>query len=339
MNKIDRQLLRAAIAIHSHACQQPPLPGTLHLPEYAWSEIQRLKRQIAIAQERGWHMAASSLAADLAYSCQDFQRQLETSLRDLAVRNVPRLRPSVSTIYHDLLALQDEFGTIEIDRQADELAVNTDTIELEGIVLGEFQIRLDWTDIGRVSQPYRVVALDPHPAARRDDVTHPHVQDERLCEGEGRSAIAAALAEGRLHDFFMLVDQLLHNYGRGSAYIELDAWEGVPCSDCGANLGEDDRYYCHACDSILCESCSPSCPSCDNSFCSGCLHACAGCGYDFCSNCLERCAVCRKRFCANCREGNLCTSCYEELQSEEAQNDTSDESSGEAACLAGQARP
>ena len=131
--------------------------------------------------------------------------------------------------------MRQEFGEVEIDLKAHELAVTTETIELEGVVLGEFQIRLTWTEIGHGSQPYRVVALDPHPAARRDDVTHPHVQDERLCEGEGRSAIAAALAEGRLYEFFLLVDQLLHNYGRGSGFVEMDDWEGVPCSDCGAS--------------------------------------------------------------------------------------------------------
>ena len=337
MNKIDRQLLRAAIAIHDHACRIGPLPGAIHLPEYAWAQIQRLKRQIALARDRGWHSAAGALAADLANVCQSFQRQLETSFRDVAVRNTPRLRPSVSAVYQDLLALRQEFGAVEIDLKAHELAVTTDTIELEGVLLGEFQIRLTWTEIGRGSQPYRVVALDPHPPARRDDVTHPHVQDERLCEGEGRSGIAAALAECRLYEFYLLVDQLLHNYGRGSAYVEMADWEGVPCSDCGATLSDGDRYYCHACDSTLCESCSPCCQGCDNSFCSGCLRQCAACGYEFCSNCLNSCTVCHKRFCENCREGSMCKSCYEELYPEEPQDDATCNSPGETTGLAGQA--
>ena len=337
MNNHDRQFLRAASVIHDHVCRNGPLPGTLHLPEYAWAQIQRLKRQVALAHDRGWHMAASSLAAELADKCREFQCQLESAFRDLSARNVPRQRPSVSAVYQDLLALRREFGEVEIDIETRELAVTTDTIELEGIVLGEFQIRLAWTKIGQGSQPYRVVALDPHPAARRDDVTHPHVQDERLCEGDGRAAIAAALIDGRFYEFYLLVDRLLHNYGRGSGYVELDCWHGVPCTDCGATLSEDDRYYCHACDSILCESCSPSCQGCDNSFCSGCLRQCDACGDDFCSNCLDSCIACRKRFCENCREGSLCKSCYEELYPEEPQNDTSDNSPGEANCLAGQA--
>ena len=337
MNKSDKELLRAAIAIHDHAHRQGPLPGTIHLPEYAWAQIQRLRRQINVAQERGWHLAASSLAAELAETCRSFHRQLETAFHDLPTRDLPRLRPNVSAIYQDLLALRNEFDEVEIDLKAHELTVTTDTIELEGVLLGNFQIRLDWTQTGLVSQPYRVVALDPHPASRRDDVTHPHVQDERLCEGDGRPAIAAALAEGRFYEFFLLVDQLLHNYGRGSAFVELEDWEGVPCSDCGTSLSDDERYYCHGCDSTLCESCSPSCQGCENTFCCGCLRECAACGYDFCSNCLESCTVCRKRVCESCREGRMCKSCYQELYPEESQDDLSDDFPGETACLAGQA--
>ena len=101
------------------------------------------------------------------------------------------------------------------------------------LYFGPFEIRLDWRQLGSAT-PYRVVALDPHPAAKDTDVTHPHVQEEQLCEGEGRSAVRAALAEGRLYDFFLLVSQLLHTYGRGSAYVELDNWDGIPCDDCNA---------------------------------------------------------------------------------------------------------
>ena len=82
--------------------------------------------------------------------------------------------------------------------------------------LGPFEIRLDWGSLSDPN-PYSVVALDPNSAASNDEVTHPHVKDEHLCEGEGHSAIRAALAECRLLDFFMLVSQVLHTYGQGSA--------------------------------------------------------------------------------------------------------------------------
>ncbi len=64
----------------------------------------------------------------------------------------------------------------------------------------------------------------------------PHVSDETLCEGDGRRAIHAALAAGRLYDFFTIVDRLLNTYASGRAYVDLDNWFGTPCHDCGGNV-------------------------------------------------------------------------------------------------------
>ena len=179
---------------------------------------------------------------------------------------------------------------MDIDLDEHELSVTTDRIVLEGVFLGPFEIRLDWQRSAS-SSPYRVVALDPNPAAKSDDITHPHVQDEQLCEGDGRTAIRAALAECRLYDFFLLVSQLLHTYGRGSAYVELGDWDGVPCEDCGDSVDEDDRYYCDRCDATLCGECSVSCHGCGDAFCSGCLGPCAACGCEYCSSAWRRARV------------------------------------------------
>jgi hypothetical protein len=43
---------------------------------------------------------------------------------------------------------------------------------------------------------YRVIAKDAHPAESRENVTHPHVMDEVLCEGDGKHGIRRALSEG-----------------------------------------------------------------------------------------------------------------------------------------------
>jgi len=222
MTMTDRKLFRTAVVIQEQSQRQRPVPETVYLPEYSWNHLQQLKHRIARARERGWHLAAQSLFSDLADACRDLRRDLENSLRELASRTKLRLPVNASAICQDLRALESEFGEVKIDFKTHELAVTTDTIELDGVFLGAFEIRLDWNRIHQSAQPYRVVALDPHPSARRDDVTHPHVQDEQLCEGEGRVAIAAALAESRFHDFFLLVNQVLHTYGRGSAYVELD---------------------------------------------------------------------------------------------------------------------
>ena len=49
--------------------------------------------------------------------------------------------------------------------------------------------------------------------------------DERLCEGDGRSAIRQALAQGRLLDFFMLVAGGLRTYNAESPFVALEIWE------------------------------------------------------------------------------------------------------------------
>ena len=160
--------------------------ASLYLPEYSWNNVQQLRRRIELARQHGWHRAAASLAEDLAHRLDDCRRELENALR--ALQSFPAERPvcSASNVYADILALYDEFEEVDIDLKGHELSVTTDCIELEHITLGSFQIRLDWQRMGCTSQPYRVVATEPNPPAARDDVTHPHVQDEQLCEGDGR---------------------------------------------------------------------------------------------------------------------------------------------------------
>src|SRR5262249_5986414 len=130
---------------------------------------------------------------------------------------------SIPDLYRDLIVVQSEFAGFEYDPDIHLLAVTTEPIRLEEIELGSFQIRLNYRRLAD-PQPYNVVALDPNPAASNNSITHPHINDERVCEGDARSAIARALAEGRLGDFFTIVDRLLHTYAPGRAYVELDSW-------------------------------------------------------------------------------------------------------------------
>jgi len=325
MNPFQRTALRAAILIHECHTQRG-LPATrIHLPEYAWSNLLRLTRRIERARERGWQAAAQILSGDLPDAFRQLEREVALAVRstETAAR---RLNPPLpGEIYADLLAVKAEFGGLDIDLAEQEISVTTDPIVLEDIHLGAFRICLDWQALGHEAQPYRVVALDPNPASRDETVTHPHVQDERLCEGHGRAAIASALAECRLQDFFGLVASLLHNYGRGAAYVELDCWFGLACDGCGAHVDEEDRSCCEACQDMVCSACSGSCAGCDAMCCSGCLRGCASCGDEYCARCLKTCPVCRKPHCADCREDNLCRSCHDKAQEEEPGYDEMDE--------------
>ena len=131
---------------------------------------------------------------------------------------------------------------LDYDCRGRRLSVVTEPIVLAGVYLGPFEIRLQWARPTRGDMPaYRVIAKDPHPAEGRDNVTHPHVMDEILCEGEGRHAVRQALKQGRLLDFFTLVAGILRTYNPESPFVELVLWHGGSCSDCGAGVNEDSQ--------------------------------------------------------------------------------------------------
>ncbi len=108
---------------------------------------------------------------------------------------------------------RDEFDQVTINLRERTLSVTTEPIDLEGLELGPFSILLDWNRLSEHGS-YRIVAEYPNPAHSNEEVTHPHVHDERLCEGGGHLAIRQSLQEGRLLDFFILVRQVLRTYNQ-----------------------------------------------------------------------------------------------------------------------------
>ena len=284
-----------------------------YLPEEDWLELRRLAQRLHVAELRRWSTAAARIRAALIL---DLER-LGYRLRDLigGLRATERTsRPTVRMLYEELQAAEQEFGGLEIDDAT--LGVTTNSIVLEDIRLGSFSIRLD-TERLTGDAPYAIVALEPNPAVSSSETTHPHVNGERLCPGEGRGAINAALTEGRLFDFFTIVDRILHTYAEGSAYVELNRWHGVPCHDCDCTVDEDDACSCRGCDESLCSECLLACESCGDGYCSGCSERCAECEGRYCSRCLKTCLRCRREVCESCLDERVCTACIEELEHEE----------------------
>src|SRR6185503_21200255 len=185
--------------------------------------------------------------------------------------------------------------------------------------LGPFEIQLQWSRQLQGDAPaYRVLAKDPHPAESRDNVTHPHVMDEILCEGDGRHAIRQALSQGWLLDFFTLVSGVLRTYNPESPFVELALWSGSSCSDCGALVDEDYSYSCHKCGDTICGECETVCGGCDDSCCSGCIGMCAACEESFCRRCLKPCEACHRHVCSGCLDDQeRCTICHEEESANE----------------------
>ena len=213
MDRPQKSLVRLALSIH-RALVAPALPARhIELPTGAWRCASELVRQIRRADLHRWHLAATKLREDLQYALISLQARIvemePTSSNSRSRSYVAR----PTDIYEDLVSLEANFEAMSFDLKSNYLSVSTEPITLEGHYLGAFEVRLD---LRRLTSelPYRVIALEPHPAASREGVTHPHVLDEALCEGEGRTAIRQALVQGRLLDFFQLIVNLLQTYNR-----------------------------------------------------------------------------------------------------------------------------
>ena len=323
MSSIQRRLLRAACRIRTGylAAQQQPRP--LELPHDAWRELETAYRLGSEACRRGWEIA-SRRKRDSFISALDWLESQLRAQRAALDRSAPAL-PTLRLIYEELTAIEGEFPAVEWAEG--ELLITTEPVTLEGIKFGPFQIGLQ---LNRLSDemPFSVTALEPNPAASCSDTVHPHVNSRKLCAGHGRAAISAALADGRLYDFAVVVNQILHTYGEGSAYVELRDWDGVRCHDCDSTVADEDTCTCSHCDERVCGDCLNSCGSCGDGYCGGCIDRCARCEEFSCSGCLTPCDRCRRYVCSSCREDELCETCREDLEAED-ELETSDESADE----------
>ena len=90
-------------------------------------------------------LAVERLQRDSCGKLRRLQQAISELARQLEPSSSESTRASVSEIYADLVALHDEFDEVSFDRQARTISVTTEPIELEGVHLGPFEIRLDWT--------------------------------------------------------------------------------------------------------------------------------------------------------------------------------------------------
>jgi len=299
-------------------------PGFGYALENLTSRAQQLaaiRRRWQLCQRHGLALAAAKVLEEL----QELLRSLpeEAAQVTRAIPPSPEEHPVLSPteLVKELEHLEDELGPWRYERDDQLLIVTTEPIVLEEQHFGPFEIRLSLNRLGGNSRQgcYKVIALDPHPASSNDAVTHPHVSDQHLCEGDAAAPITAALAEGRLGDFFVLVRCVLTTYNPGSPYVALDDWDGYPCHECGTTVSDDDRHDCTACDHTFCDDCVSFCRNCDETLCLTCLEECPACQERVCARCLQTCSECGQRCCRSCLEtpegsvgsakGPLCPEC------------------------------
>ncbi len=192
-------------------------------------EVVRDWRKLSLALTRNWLAAAERCCRSasreldgLPYTISRAQTFLDRHEKDV---------PTLSEILAELKAVEAQFGDLELEDEDYVLSVTTEPIILEDVYLGPFRIALYLGRLHELSQRtvYYIEALEPHPAATDDSITHPHVNNDVLCEGDGLVAIRAALAEGRLFDFFEMVCSVLNTYNPDSPYVALSDWVRFVC--------------------------------------------------------------------------------------------------------------
>jgi len=288
-----------------------------------------LSHKMALATTRGWLAATEQC-------CTAINRQLgeipfSTSKLQSLLDRRDRPVPEFSIIVEELRAVQAEFDEVEFHSEDDSLCVVTEPITLEDVYFGPFRIALYMNKLGALytKTPYYVIAVEPHPASKDEAVTHPHVSNETLCEGDGATAIRAALEEGRLSEFFMMVRGILSTYNPDSPYVPLSSWHGVSCYDCGYVMDEEETYYCTHCENPVCDNCSRVCHECGEIVCNECAGHCAVCDRPVCPKCAKTtCGDCESTCCESCLTDGLCPECKEkrEQEDEEQEMEESDES-------------
>lgn len=322
-NKQQRQTIRAALKIHEHllgcACE-----ADVKLPIARWQELAHTAQQLRHVQRRGWSSASAAVAKHLAYVLRRLGDDIEIVRQNLPPQSKPTSIASASSILADLQALHGEFEKVSIDLREKTISARTLPIELEYVEFGPFKIVLHWDRMDD-DRAYDVIALEPNAADERPSVTHPHVRDDELCEGEGKTAIRSALTSGRLLDFFLLVRQILQTYNAGSPHVSISDWHGVSCAACGHGMPSDDSSSCDRCDDPMCEDCSNFCETCERNVCTDCTSECAGCERRFCNTCLDE---------ADGASPLLCKSCLQKTPGEtDDESESNAEPAADAVCL------
>jgi len=315
-------LLKTALALqHQFERIRRSRVEHIQLPHDPWKLLQKWSRQLIRAQARRYVASTQTCRYRLRETIQQLIYGLNQLDAELSGATVTPPVPSLRTLYEELRMLCEEFEHVELLPARNRIHEITEPIELNDIPLGRFEIEFDTSALG-TQQPYRVVPLEPNYPHSGDSVPHPHVQNQTLCEGDGRSAIQMALEQGRIGDFFVLVQQILRTYNADSPYVDLESWLGIPCHDCGETIAEEESYGCDECSHRLCDHCVCICDNCEVTLCHGCVNRCAGCDQTFCSTCLCDCSNCAQEYCSDCMEHSLCETCQESKEDDAQSENT-----------------
>ena len=285
--------------------------------------IDQQRSRLSLVESRLWKVAETKAREDYQRQLRQLRDQVESELRD---DDSIAVSVAECELFRDLFVLSDEFVNPAFSKKEMRLSIVSKDIELDGLLLGAFRVELHLDSLSAPRPYYEVIAVDANHASSNDCVTHPHVQDNRLCEGDAQPAIKLALKQGRLLDFFQLVEHVLGTYTPSSAYVTIREWDGMTCGNCGQTADPDECYQCAGCESSICDGCVCRCGDCEDCFCGNCDQPCSGCLESVCKSCIRECCDCDEQLCSDClTENEWCTNCEEKAKENSTAGDSETE--------------
>jgi hypothetical protein len=208
-----------------------------------------------------------------------------------------------------------------------EAAWTVGPVTLEGIKLGRFRATLKIVlGESEPSAELSVEALEPNPSKQNGRLTHPHVNDNYVCLGDGELAFNAAVDTGRLCDAALVVRSVLTHWSSEYCFSggDLGEWNGYRCGNCNEVSG-DSPGSCSECGEDACDGCGDaSCHQCGSLVHGGCAvkcrcrrATCGACSYEIgdergCADCTSKCDECNQRLFDSDLENGLCEGCQPE---------------------------
>jgi len=281
---------------------------------------------------------ATCMIPDISVDLISSIQVLTESMRRMVDRK-PTAIPTQKEAMEEIRAIMHAWPQVEYNRGKLSVVIENVVLEddNEGVYLGSFMVYLDLSN--PLNKGFTVESLDMIESP--NGYYHPHVSGNGLCTGDGALPMKEALIQGRLEDYFRIVEAILRTYNQDSPYESLQEWydpdhEGqFYCEHCYEWRDDECSVWCSGCETQYCDNCDPgggccedcgewycsncctSCNSCSETICNGCKVECQKCGEDYCDECMKSCAYCGDKMCEDCSVtceccgDESCTSCVD----------------------------
>jgi len=238
-----------------------------------------------------------------------------TRLKSIDRTDVAEL--TLKDLIEEIKAINDGWCGVEFRDNTLKVPINnvclSDTNGNNEVSLGDFNAELN------LSNPINGIRVSGGNNYSASGLSHPHIRDEHLCFGEGEDMASVAVCQGRLEDYFRIIEAIVRTYNEGGAYeggelvdwYEPDRSDSFICANCEEWTYNDDGRYYECCDISLCEACDSGgyCNSCGGDKCEECMNICEACDECICNKCSMSCGVCCNHYCDSCTSERICDIC------------------------------